>query len=253
MLIIGSMAMKHWFDDFNREPKDLDVIVAGKFNKLELRGHLEAEYGVETVEILKDPGILKYQQEGYLKPELLLTLKCSHIFWDINFDKHMYDIQFLLDKGYEINSKIFNELYEFWNEYHRKNNRSNLEQAAESFFGDNILNLEHSHDFIHTLLKDVPTYTKVLKDGAEVEVCENKFDNLSHQERLDLVIEEVQVMSWERFKNVKWYVGYTRMLKKFLREHAPMWEAMFMIRNWKTLVKCPTNHYKLIDEKLKLV
>lgn len=251
MLIIGSTAIKHHFPDFKRSPSDIDFILLKDRDNAKRRERLRADHPDTKVEFLTDPGILKYQQKGYLSPDLLLTLKCSHIFWDVNWDKHMWDIQFLLEKGYKINQKVFDELYAFWNTYHKKLRRSDLDMSAEDFFGNNVIELEIPHDTVHTFLADVPAYTKVLADGAEVQTDVNKFNALSHQEKLDLVIEEVQVMSWERYKTVKWYRGYSIMLKKFIRLHAPMYEVQFIIENWKTLVKCPMNHYELINQKAK--
>jgi hypothetical protein len=55
---------------------------------------------------------------------------------------------------------------------------------------------------------------------------------LSNLSASEVKVEEVQVMAWERFKKDKWYIGYSKMLKKFLINHAPMWEALFIIENW---------------------
>ena len=90
-IIIGSTAIKHYFPDFPREPKDLDfAVMPGE--KFEKKG---------GVEYLENSVIHKYQDQGYLKPELMISLKASHMFWDNNWDKHLFDIQFLLKKGYK--------------------------------------------------------------------------------------------------------------------------------------------------------
>lgn len=244
MLVIGSKAIKHWFPDFGREPKDVDIISKERGSTTWISKGPDMR-----VEFLDDPGITKYQATGYLRPDLLVTLKASHIFWDINWEKHMWDIQFLLGKGAKIQRDVFFELYDFWNSYHKKNFRSDLDMSAEDFFGNNVLELEIPHDTVHTFLKEEPTYKKVLADGAEVNTDEDKFLSLSHEDKMSLVREEVQVMSWERYKGVKWYIGYSKMLRKFLRMHAPIWQTFFIIENWKELVKCPVDHYKLINEK----
>ena len=90
-LIIGSTAMKYHFPDFNREPKDIDIAVEQSDN---LKSTREVEY-------LENPIIFKYIPEGqeYIDPDMLLTLKMSHLFFNINWDKHMWDVQFLLKKG----------------------------------------------------------------------------------------------------------------------------------------------------------
>ena len=59
MLIIGSSALKHYYSDFPREPKDLDYAVVDE--QQSILGNKE----YKTVEYLKNPIILKYQKEGY--------------------------------------------------------------------------------------------------------------------------------------------------------------------------------------------
>ena len=95
MLIIGSTAIKNFFPDFPRNPKDLDYVVDNEDNK-----------NSDNTEYLYNPIILKYQKDGYLKPELILSLKISHLFHDINWFKHIFDVQFLISKGIQYNKEI---------------------------------------------------------------------------------------------------------------------------------------------------
>ena len=81
--------------------------------------------------------------------------------------KHMFDCQFLIDNGAHIIKELWYELYNYWNHYHTKNTRSDLKMTASEFF-DNAITCEYSHDDLHTLLADPPTYTKVLQDGEEI-------------------------------------------------------------------------------------
>lgn len=224
-MIIGSTAMRYWYPDFKREPKDLDKAVRNR-----------ASEGVEEggkIEKLWNPVLFQYYPDHkYLSPKGLLTLKMSHLFWDINWDKHMFDIQFLLKKGIKHNQQLFNDLYEFWNNHvHNENKRSDLAMNAQEFF-DNAITCPIPHDDLHLLIKNPPTFTKVLKDGAEVAVDENKFNALSFEEKMDLVREEVYVMAYERFGNLKYKIAYRKMLRKFIMSHAPMWEAIFIIYNY---------------------
>ena len=249
-VIIGSTALKHWYGDlFNRSPKDLDIAV---------RAPKKNTPGVEYLEnpilfkwIDEHPmSTAKYGGKHYLVPNLLLTLKASHLFWDINWEKHMFDCQFLIEKGYSINIPLFYELYDYWNEYHGKNKRSDLKMTADDFF-NNAIESEIPHDDIHLLINPVPIYTKILKDGAEVEVCEEKFNKLSFEDKVELVREEIYCMAYERYKKLGWRHAFNKMLKKFIIGHAPLFESLFIISNYKYLQKCPYNFIKLIDEKLK--
>lgn len=243
-MIIGSVAMKYHFEDFKRYPKDIDFV--GKSSDYGSNRTIDGK----RCEYLENPILEKYFPDSeYLNPNALLTLKMSHIFWDINWDKHMYDIQFMLKKGIKYDLNLFYELYDYWNEYHGKNKRSDLKMTASEFF-DNAVACPYDHDFLHTLLAPVPAYTKVLKDGEEVDVSEYKFNTLPDKDKKALVQEEVMVMAYERFKKLHYKVAYSRMLKKFLMNHAPMWEALYIIENYVDLDTAPFNYFKHIDDQV---
>lgn len=64
MIIIGSTAIKHWFPDFPREPKDVDYATNG-----------DKVVSTREIEYLPNPVILKYTRGGrYLEPDLLLNV-----------------------------------------------------------------------------------------------------------------------------------------------------------------------------------
>ena len=241
-LIIGSTAMKHWFgDDFNREPKDLDIVVNSS------RGYKSTK----GVEYLENPVILKYQKTGYLKPDLLLTLKMSHMFWDFNWKKHMWDIQFLIDRGYKHDPKIMKELVAYWEETKPKIRRSNLDMSAKDFFSNAVNKDEHEHDFLHTLINPVPMYTRLLRDGCEVELDKRKWDALNHQEKYDVVFEETAVMAYERYKKSYYKAGYERQLEQNIIKHFPKYIAEFAILNYKEVVKPKFNFINTIKNGLQ--
>ena len=73
-VIIGSTALRYWYPEFPRDPSDIDTVVedlSGKKNSKGLEYHL-------------NPVILSYEDGVYAKPSTILTLKLSHMFWDIN-------------------------------------------------------------------------------------------------------------------------------------------------------------------------
>jgi len=182
-------------------------------------------------------------------PNDIYTLKASHIFWDINWSKHIFDIQWLKAKGCEIDIPLFYRLYEYWNTYHSKNKRSDLKMNGKDFF-NNAVKCPYDHDYLHTLLVSEPTFMKILKDGEEVDVSEEKFNLLSFEEKLSLVREEVYVMAYERLWGRHYANAYTWMLKKFILSHAPVWEAIFIIENYTLLSKPHINYVQLINNKI---
>lgn len=239
-LIIGSTAIRHYFPDFNRNPKDIDVAV------------LKDKPREGNKEFLVNPVILKYQESGYLEPNLLLSLKISHLFWDINWDKHLYDVQFLLSKGCKYDLGLIQELRIFWNSYLPKVRRSRLEMNKEDFFTNNVNEDVEQHDYLHTLLADIPAYTKILKEGCEVELDENKWHALSFEEKCDVVFEETSVMAFERYKTVDYRVAYKRQLKDNIIKHFPLYIAVFSIENYKNLEKPKFNFKIKIENELQI-
>jgi len=236
MILIGSSAIKHHYPDFKRIPKDHDYAVSTKTKS------------TKSIEYLYNPII--GDKEGIASPDLLYTLKISHVIgWDINWDKHMFDIQFLKNKGCKLDYDLFQKLYEFWNINNGFNNRSDLNMTSEEFFNNA---LKTPHDYYHTLLNPYPIYQKILKDGAQVDVCQDKFNKLSFDEKCDLVREEVMVMAYERYKNYHYMKAYIMMLKKFIISHAPIWEAIFIIENFITLHKPKFNYIETINKKLNI-
>ncbi len=239
MLIIGSTAIKNFFPDFPRNPKDLDYVVDNEDNK-----------NSDNTEYLYNPIILKYQKDGYLKPELLLSLKISHLFHDINWFKHIFDVQFLISKGIQYNKEIVDELIPFWNDIHKKVKKSNLMLTKEDFFTNAINEDTLQHDYIHTLINPVPMYTLLLKDGAEVELDENKWHKMSYEDKSKVVFEETAVMAWERYKNNHWREAFKLQLKDNIIKHFPHYIAMFSILNYSILQRLNSNYRELINNKL---
>lgn len=241
-LIIGSTALKFWYpNDYPREPKDLDIVVE----------NLENYENKPGVEYFENPVILKYQDSGYIEPVLLLTLKMSHMFWDFRWKKHMYDIQYLLDKGMQYDETILNELIEYWEETKPKVKRSDLEMSAEDFFTNAINEDEGEHDFLHTLINPVPMYTRLLKDGAEVELDENKWNKLSFEEKCDVVFEETAVMGYERYKEKYYKEAFEIQLNDNIIKHFPKYIAIFAILNYKKVVTPKFNFINTIRDGLQ--
>jgi hypothetical protein len=236
MTLIGSKAAKHWFPDFPREGKDTDYAV-----DTPMAGNKNLEYIVI-------PPIVVLSEE-IATPDTLYTLKASHLFWDVLWEKHVFDLLWLQGKGCRINEPLFWELYNFWISVRGALKRSDLSMSASDFF-NNALNT-YDHDALHELINPYPTYKKVLKDGAEVDVSEEKFKSLSYEDKLELVREELYVMAYERLAGRHYRAAYAWMLKKFIIHHAPIWEALFIIENLRVLYKPIINYKKLLDNEIK--
>lgn len=242
-IIIGSTAMRFHFPDFNREPKDLDYAVQ---DSTQYKSSRETEY-------LENPVLFNYTSDEYLSPDMLLTLKMSHLFWDINWDKHMFDIQFLLKKGCKIQMDLFNDLLAYWKETKEQVRRSNLAMTKEDFFTNAINYNESEHDELHLILNPIPMYTRLLADGEEVMLDEAKFHVLSHEDKCAVVFEETAVMAYERYRKMNYNVAFIRMLKKCIMQHFPIYIALFAIENYIELHKPKYNFIQKISDGLKQV
>lgn len=239
-LIIGSTAIKKWYPEkYTRQPKDLDIAV------------IEDRPNTKGVEYLKNPILFKYQKGGFLIPEYLLTLKISHMFWEFNWKKHMWDIQFLLDQGVSYNSTLLQELIIYWEKTKPKVKRSNLELDAKEFFTNAINSEELDHDYLHTLINPTPMYTKLLKEGKEVELDENKWLKLSFEDRCKVIFEETAVMGYERYKSKYYKAAYEIQLEQNIQKHFPRYIAIFAILNYKKVVTPMFNFIKMIENGLQ--
>jgi hypothetical protein len=240
MILIGSKAIKHYYPEFKRDPKDIDYIV-------NTDSKLKSGNGIEY---LQNPIIYnKYKPftNTVISKSDLTTLKASHLFWNINWDKHMFDLQFLLGNGNKIDTDLFFSLYNYWNEFHGKNKRSDLKMTKEDFFTNKINYDTMQHDDLHKILNPNPIYESILKDGKEVELCELKYNNLTHENKLNLIREEVMVMAYERYKKYGYKIAYIKMLKKFIISHAPKFTLIFILENYIELHKPKINFIKTIE------
>lgn len=243
--VIGSTAIKHYYPDFPRNPKDIDIAV-----KNEIVEKTFKELINPREEILLNPVICKYATKYYLEPELLLTLKVSHLPWNINWDKHLFDTQFLLSKGLKINKELFYELYDYWTVIHGKNKRSDLKMTKEDFF-DNVFKEKFDHDYLHTLVNPVPTYLSMLEDGQEVNISEEKWNNASAEQKDNLIKEEVFVMAYERYGSLNYRFAYNRMFKKYLISHAPLYVFLYAVKHYQRLYRPAEDFITKINIQLK--
>lgn len=235
-VLIGSAAIKHYYPDFNRIPKDIDYAVD------------EEKRREQGVEYLYNPVVFNYTSSDVLELNLLLSLKVSHIFWNINWEKHMWDIQYLFKKGCIMDIQYIKEQMAFWEKHLPKVRRSDLKLTKEDFFTNAINPTTDSHDELHQRLVgegNIPAFQKILKDGCEVELDESKWRNLSFSEKCDVVYEETAVMAFERYNSsLFWKTAFNRQLKDNIIKHFPFHIALFAIENY-ILLSNPRINYQL--------
>lgn len=236
-LIIGSCAIKYWFPDFKREPKDLDIIGD------------DSPHTNLRVEYHDNPVFLNYcadneltarsfgkWNEMYPIPDALYTLKASHLFWPINQQKHIDDIRFLQDKGCKLIEPLFDELYDYWTKVHGTRKTPDFTTTSDKFFENKIVcPIDHETLHYHFAWGDEPLYHQILKDGCEVEIDEEKFKKLNEVDQMRVVMEECGNLAFERWRDKLPKVAYYRALNRMILALTPLWLAKYIIENYNKL------------------
>lgn len=252
-LIVGSTAIKHWYPDFKREPKDLDLIdpETAKSSK-----------DVERLWIPEFQDLLDINNdEKYCDPDILLTLKLSHLGWDILWEKHVADVEFLFSKGCVPDQNLYNYLVKGWIKKHGKKWASLKGKDSNTFFEDAVRR-KYNHDSIHDAVAvyDKPLYESLLYEG--VSCSEKGFNLLSDQDKILLVKEEVWVTALERYIipadfNCSFTSAYQKSLKKLATTMSSGWFKWFILSNIHILRRCRDHSFvdkfktALINNKVK--
>lgn len=231
-MLIGSKAMKVWYPDF-REPKDEDHFSPdpAKFGD---------NFWHETF-----PDV--WSADYTASPSQLYTIKVSHSPWALengSWEKHMHDILKLQSEGVAFDRKMYDILYPVWKEKHGKK-RVALNKDKETFFGDAVVRT-YDHDSLHESVAyhDRPMYTQFLKEGADVDIDNNKFwaPAVSHEDRLKTIREEVYATALERWViptnyRVSPRAAYARAMKKSITSLFKGRWALFIVLNYTDLYK----------------
>jgi hypothetical protein len=218
MFLTGSKLAKRYFPDF-REPHDTDWIV------------FDPEDVKKTIPGVEEFHLLPCSPMREMTPDELYTVKVSHAVYDIHWDKTMSDIRFFQIKGCQILPGFLSELRAHWNVYHGPQKRTDFGIDPTKFFKDNVKRVV-PHDDLHVMLKDPPSYLKILNKG-EIVPREEKFNNdLTLQEQLDIGFEESFVIALERFGSVNNLSAYHKAQQALVTRIHPLWMADFIIQNW---------------------
>lgn len=193
-IILGSVALKHYYPDARRKPKDIDILTdkpevfKGKY--LDVSSH-------RLYDLIKEYN----KGELFASPELLLTLKLSHVGKDtVWLDKTLQDIRFLLwDKEVKVIEPLYKELVKLWDEI--RPSRVNLNQTNAEFFNDAV-NRKYDHEYLHQLVafEGDPMNYKIRPKLDYAYCSETLWDNLSFNDKCFMALEEAMVISIERFK-----------------------------------------------------
>lgn len=239
-ILIGSHALKYWYPDFPRVPKDIDYITQETQRKKNEEFHWNNAFKL----ISEKKGIFPMYSSNastyVATPDILYTIKCSHSFWDIHWGKNLRDIVFMQSKGCEIIEEIFNALYAEWEIRHSKK-RAFLAEKNEDFFKSSVKR-KYIHDSIHEAVAfyDRPMFERVKTDKSKAFVSKQKFLDLSVEDKDKLCLEEIHVIALERFlipREFKMNPKSARLeaAKILITSAAKGWWPRYIVENFRRL------------------
>ena len=257
-LIVGSSSAKYWLKDNWREPVDLDVWKTANCDVLNFMTDRRVEQHVIPDKIMH---MLKENSENsYISLDDFYTLKLSHCFWKINLDKTIYDIIKLSRLGCCVNIKLFKALKKHWKKEHGDKSFLSLNKNKEDFFDDAVKKIV-DHDTLHEWVAkyDKPIYERCLKDGEQVLLDYNKFEEMTHDDKIHMIREEIMVIGIERFAIHKgldmpsglcYYKAFKIVLTRLMKNKFADFIAFNMdeIINYKMI-----KEYRKVKEKLCLI
>lgn len=247
MLVVGSTALKH-HGILLREPRDVDVWCTNPT--------LQGDSAIVPEAIL---GLVEHV-DGYATPNSVYTIKCSHLGWDIKFEKHLRDVLLLKMKyGCELNLPLYNALVAHWKVEHGNKEYLSLYKDKRQFFNDHVTYV-YDHDYLHELVAypNKPVYTECLKLNEDVAVDREKFFLLPFEKQVRMFREEISVIAAERWLippkvcgKMHWAEAYRMALKKTIVSLTKNWATDFLVQNIEHFVKPEYAYFEHMFKTLK--
>ena len=130
----------------------------------------------------------------------LLTIKLSHLPYDILWKKHLNDYLVFKKHGAQINQALYVALQQHWENVHGNKSFLSLYRTKYNFF-DDYVEKEQEHDYLHELIAypDKPVYSRCLQDGQEVMIDWDKFLAMPFEQQVKMFREEINVIAAERW------------------------------------------------------
>lgn len=248
MKIIGSTALSAYGLNRNN-PKDLDrVFFEGEI--------FEGKHEDDTVLPLDLYTLLQTDDAGiFVTPDHILSLKMSHLAWDIHWEKTKNDIVWLKSKGVIYDPVVYRRFKAHWEKVHGNKDFLSLRKRKEDFFND-FVKYDYDHDYLHKLVAfpNQPVYCKCLKDGEEVLIDQYKFDLLGFKDRVRMFREEISVIAAERWflkGHASWFEAYMLSLKKTITRLTKNWACDFIVTNLEYFTKPEFSYFQNLIKTLK--
>jgi hypothetical protein len=248
MILIGSKAYHHHDKSF-REGKDTDYLVFEPRNSTK-----EVEYHYHPDFVTHRRTLYNWVVDHIATPSFLYTLKVSHSFWDVHWQKTISDIRYMKRHGCVLIPELYDVFYPIWEQVHGKK-PVNLNVPNEEFFTP-IVDRVIPHDELHEMFKtgDVPKYKLLKKDPSKALISREMFFAQPYEEQLNTVREEMCVLAAERYlipALVPSPGQAVRLALKLLVTSASKgWFPLFIVDNWDKVLEArlPTALGKLWNQ-----
>ena len=189
-ILVGSSAAKVHLPFF-REAKDIDAWCREKIWDIDCS--------------VMPPEIFKLMEHNSLVNRCaslndLLTIKLSHLPYDIQWKKHLNDYLVFKKHGAQINQALYVALQQHWESVHGNKSFLSLYRTKDNFF-DDYVEKEQEHDYLHELVAypDKPVYSRCLQEGQEVMIDWDKFLAIPFEQQVKMFREEINVIATERW------------------------------------------------------
>lgn len=240
-ILVGSAAAREWYGSEVRAPEnDVDYFLTSPLDEVPTHPSLrvEAKFAPEFLEHRDD--LMAHSVCGIAQPDLLYTIKLSHVFWhDVRFNKTIYDLVNLRRLGARKLPDTYAWLYRTWERVHGpKPARLNL--SNEAFFAGyaEAHTRQFPHDELHEIFKtgDTPKYAQLKRDPSKALLSREMFFAQPYIEQLNTVWEEAHVMAVERFiltgKSRTAKTALYSALKLLVTSASKGWFPLFIVEHW---------------------
>ncbi len=234
-ILVGSSAAKIHFSDFPRIPNDVDYVSKTKID------NADCHY-CEAFDYLFD------KNAEIASPDQLYTIKVAHSFWDIHWEKTMFDIIFFQSKGCKLDYEFYNLLYKDFEKIHGVK-KVDLNKSNEEFFKDYV-GRKYPHDQIHYALShpDIPMYEKLKFDKSKAWIDRVLFEDLSFENKMITCYEEIFALVIERFlvpNNFKYSYSraYLETIKLIITQLTKGWFPLFIVDNFEKFKVMSNDYY----------
>jgi hypothetical protein len=247
-ILIGSRALNYWNPNCTiTEQTDWDVVSLYPIDDAEFHD----QYLLNNADLCRytsptDTLHLNGEILHVISLKGLSLIKRSHLHRDLGFQKHVTHYWWYLEPYRNMYDDIDREFL------HNRIQMTvakfpqfqpNLNQSVESFFSDAVVK-KYSHDYLHELMayEESPMYTKLQRDDSLAWCNQDLWYNLTYEQKLRCVAEEVYVIATERFLvlndwNCPRKLAYMKSLQKVCTTLCSGWFRDFAIDNYPKIIE----------------